>query len=108
MQRYRPPAGVLHHADRGSQYAARDDQARLARYHLRGSMSRKGHCWDNACIESWHRLLQKECVYLRRFQTRAEATQAIFEHIEIFYNRQRLHSALGYRTPAEVEAKSAA
>ena len=79
VQRYRPPAGVLHHADRGSQYAARDDQARLARYHLRGSMSRKGNGWDNACIESWHRLLQKECVYLRRFQTRTEATQAIFE-----------------------------
>ncbi len=108
VQRYRPPAGVLHHSDRGSQYAARDYQAQLARYQMQGSMSRKGNCWDNACIESWHSLLKKECVYLRRFQTRAEATQALFEYIEIFYNRQRLHSALAYRTPAEVEAESAA
>jgi len=71
-------------------------------------MSRKGNCWDNACIESWRRLLKKECVYLRRYPTRTEATQAISEYSEIFYNQQRLRSALGYRTPAEVEAESAA
>ena len=108
VARYRPPAGLLHHSDRGSQYAAHDYQARLDQYQMRGSMSRKGNCWDNACIESWHSLLKKELVYLSRFRTRAEATQAIFEYIEIFYNRQRLHSALGYRTPAEMEAGGAA
>ena len=75
---------------------------------MTGSMSRKGHGWDNACIESWHSLLKKECVYLHHFPTRADATATIFEYIEIFYNRQRLHGALGYRTPTEVEAGSAA
>lgn len=106
--RYRPSGGVLHHSDRGSQYAAHAYQARLAHYHMTGSMSRKGNCWDNACIESWHSLLKKECVYLHHFRTRAEAIAVIFEYIEIFYNRQRLHRALGYRTPAEAEAASAA
>lgn len=99
----RPPTGVLHHSDRGSQYAATTYQARLQRYGMQGSMSRKGNCYDNACIEAWHSLLKKELVYLRRFHTRAEAELAIFEYIEVFYNRQRLHSALGYRTPLEVE-----
>jgi len=108
VRRYRPAAGVLHHSDRGSQYAGHADQARLARYPMTGSMSRKGHGWDNACIESWHSLLKKECVYLHPCRTRAEATATIFEYIEIFYNRQRLHGALGYRTPAEVEAESIA
>jgi transposase InsO family protein len=102
VARHRPPAGVLHHSDRGSQYAAHTYQARLARYGMAGSMSRKGNCYDNACLESWHSLLKKELVYVSHFRTRAEAEIAIFEYIEIFYNRQRLHSALGYRTPAEV------
>ena len=70
-------------------------------------MSRNGNCYDNACIESWHSLLKKEVVYLRRFKTRAEAQLAIFEYIEVFYNRQRLHSALGYRTPQEVAEAAA-
>ena len=65
-------------------------------------MSRKGNCWDNACIESWHSLLKKELIYRHRWPTRAAAKQAVFEYIEIFYNRQRLHSALGYRTPQAV------
>ena len=101
VTRHRPPAGVLHHSDRGSQYAAYAYQARLARYGMTASMSRKGNCWDNACIESWHSLLKKELVYLSHFRTRAEARTALFEYIEVFYNRQRLHSALGYRTPQE-------
>ena len=66
------------------------------------SMSRKGNCWDNACIESWHSLLKKEVVYLHHFKTREQVKLAIFDYIEVFYNRQRLHSALGYRTPQEV------
>ncbi|MGC8487521.1 MAG: IS3 family transposase [Clostridia bacterium] len=101
VARHRPPSGVLHHSDRGSQYAAHAYQARLARYGMTSSMSRKGNGWDNACIESWHSVLKKELVYLSHFRTRAEATAAIFEYIEIFYNRQRLHSAVGYCTPAE-------
>jgi putative transposase len=99
--RHRPPAGVLHHSDRGSQYAAYVYQGRLARYGMVGSMSRKGNCYDNACIESWHSLIKQELIYLSHFHTRADARAAIFEYIEIFYNRQRLHSALGDRTPAE-------
>ena len=102
VQRYQPPEGVLHHSDRGSQYAARDYQARLAQYHMTGSMSRKGNCYDNACIESWHSLLKTELLYLDHWPTRAAAERAIFEYIEVFYNRQRLHSALDYRTPHAV------
>jgi transposase InsO family protein len=102
VRRHRPPAGVLHHTDRGSQYAATAYQQRLGQYGMVASMSRKGNCYDNACIESWHSLLKKELIYLQHFTTRAVAEQAIFEYIEVFYNRQRLHSALGYRTPWEV------
>lgn len=87
VRRYRPAAGVVHHSDRGSQYAGHAYQARWARYHRTRSRSRKGNCWDNACIESWHSLLQKEGVYLHHFRTRAEAPATIFESIEIFYNR---------------------
>lgn len=104
VARYQPPEGVLHHSDRGSQYAAQAYRARLADNHMTASMSRKGNCWDNACIESWHSLLKKELIYLSRWPTRAALKRAIFEYIEIFYNRQRLHSALGYRTPHVVLA----
>ncbi len=99
-----PPAGVLHHSDRGSQYAAAAYQQRLQQYGMTASMSRKGNCYDNAMIESWHSLLKKELIYLTKFRTRAEAEVAIFAYIEIFYNRQRVHSALDYQTPAEAEA----
>lgn len=102
VARHRPPAGVLHHSDRGSQYAAAAYHARLARSGMTASMSRQGTCWDNACIEAWPSLIKKDCVYVHHFRTRAEARLAIFAHIEIWYNRQRLHSALGYRTPQEV------
>lgn len=79
VARHRPPAGVLHHSDRGSQYAAYAYQARIARHRMVGSMSRKGNCYDNACIESWHSLIKKELIYLSHFHTRAEARSAIFE-----------------------------
>ena len=102
VQRHRPPAGVLHHSDRGTQYAAAAYQQRLVQYGMLASMSRKGNCYDNACIESWHSLLKKELVYVEPFDTRADARLAIFEYIEGWYNRRRLHSALGYRTPQEV------
>jgi putative transposase len=95
---------VLHHSDRGSQYAATAYQERLKQYGMTASMNRKGNGYDNAMIESWHSLLKKELIYLTKFRTRAEAAVAIFAAIEIFYNRQRVHSALDDQTPAEAEA----
>ena len=102
-----PTAGLLHHSDRGSQYAATSYQRVLDRYGLIPSMSRKGNCWDNACVESFFGTLKRELVYHRRYATREEATQDIFEYIEVFYNRKRRHSTLGYDSPAEFEARTA-
>ena len=102
-----PTAGLLHHSDRGSQYAATSYQRVLDEYGLIPSMSRKGNCWDNACVESFFGTLKRELVYQRQYATRSEATQDIFEYIEVFYNRQRRHSTLGYRSPAEFEARAA-
>jgi len=103
VQRERPRGEVLHHSDRGSQYASHEYQKRLLAYGMKSSMSRKGNCYDNACVESFHSLLKKELVYQEKFRTREEAKRKLFEYIEIFYNRQRLHSALGYQTPVEYE-----
>jgi putative transposase len=97
--RDRPPAGVLAHADRGRQYAACEYQTPLARYGMAGSMRRTGHCYDNAWIASWPSLIPKELIYLSNFHPRDAARLAVFGYIEIFYNRPRLHSALGYWTP---------
>ena len=101
--RYRPSAGLIHHSDRGSQYASDDYQRAIKDYEMIASMSRKGNCYDNACMESFFGTLKRELIYGNRFNTRAEARQAIFEYIEVFYNRIRLHSALGYMSPAEYE-----
>jgi putative transposase len=102
-----PLAGLLHHSDRGSQYAATSYQQLLAAHGVTVSMSRKGNCWDNACIESFFGTLKRELVYHRHYATRGDATRAIFEYIEVFYNRQRRHSTLGYHSPAEFEARTA-
>ncbi|MBG9568034.1 transposase [Brevibacillus agri] len=99
----RPRGEVLHHSDRGSQYASHDYQARLRTYKMKGSMSRKGNCYDNACIESFHSVLKKELVYLEKFKTRKQAKKRIFEYITCFYNGKRIHSAIGYSTPNEYE-----
>ncbi len=104
----RPGAGLLHHSDRGSQYAAEDYQARMTRAGISCSMSRKGNCWDNAVMESFFHTLKVECVYQARYQTHAEARRDIFAYIEGFYNSWRLHSSLGYVSPAEYEARSEA
>ena len=101
--RERPPAGLVHHSDRGSQYASYKYQQALKDHQIVCSMSRKGKCYDNACMESFFSTLKRELIYGRRFRTRAEARQAIFEYIEVFYNRIRLHSALGYLSPVECE-----
>jgi transposase InsO family protein len=99
----RPSNGLLHHSDRGSQYASGDYQDLLREYKMTCSMSRKGNCYDNACIESFHSILKKELVYLEKFKTRQEAKQKIFEYITCFYNGKRIHSSIGYMTPNEYE-----
>jgi transposase InsO family protein len=104
LQRRRPDPGLVHHSDRGVQYAAGPYRQVLKRRGIKQSMSRRGNCLDNAPMESFFASLKKEQVHHVRFRTREEAKAAVFEYVEIFYNRQRLHSALGYRTPAEARA----
>ena len=99
----RPRSGLLHHSDQGNQYRASVYQRLLARRGVIPSMSRKGNCYDNAPVESFFSSLKNELVRHRRFQHQAEARYAIAEYIEVFYNRQRLHQALGYRSPEEFE-----
>jgi putative transposase len=104
LQRRRPPRGLVHHSDRGVQYASGPYRQVLGRHGIKQSMSRRGNCLDNAPMESFFASLKKEHVHHVRFRTRAAARAAVFEYVEVFYNRQRLHSALGYRTPAEARA----
>ena len=100
-----PSRAMLHHSDRGSQYASREYQQLLAAHGILSSMSRKGNCWDNAVAESFFATLKIELVYQTRWRTRQQARSAIFEYIELFYNRQRRHSALGYLCPNEFEQR---
>jgi putative transposase len=104
LQRRRPEPGLIHHSDRGVQYAAEPYRRVLERHGIKQSMSRRGNCLDNAPMESFFASLKTEHVHHVRFRTRAEAKAAVFDYVEVFYNRQRLHSALGYRTPAEARA----
>ena len=104
LSQRQPTTHLLHHSDRGCQYAAHDYQALLARHHITVSMSRKGNCYDNAVMESFFRTLKAECVDLQVFQSRTHARSVIFEFLEVYYNRQRLHSTLDYCTPAAFEA----
>jgi len=99
-----PPPGLLHHSDRGSQYASDDYQALLTQARMLGSMSRKGNCYDNAPVESFFGTLKTELVFHQHYTTRAEARLDIFEYLEVFYNRFRSHSALGYKSPVNYEA----
>ena len=101
--RRRPGPGLLHHSDRGSQYACGDYQKALQAHGMICSMSRKGDCWDNAPMESFFHTLKTEMVHHRDYRTRGEAKTDIFEYIEVFYNRNRSHSALGFCTPEEYE-----
>jgi putative transposase len=102
-QRRRPAPGLIHHSDQGNQYRAGLYQMVLARRGVVASMSRKGNCYDNAPVESFFSSLKNELVRHRQFQNQAEARYASAEYIEHFYNRQRLHQALGYRSPEEFE-----
>ncbi len=99
----RPGAGLLHHSDRGVQYASEAYQAILKRHGITCSMSRRGNCWDNAVKESFFKSLKAELVGQSHWATRKEAAESIHDYIELFYNRQRLHSSLGYRSPVEYE-----
>lgn len=102
--RRRPGPGLIVHSDRGSQYACYAFRDLLASYHAISSMSRKGDCWDNAVAESFFGKLKSELIYHEKYGTRKEARASIFDHIEMFYNRTRRHSTLGYKTPVEFEA----
>lgn len=104
----RPPHGLIHHSDRGSQYAARRYQRALKAMGMSCSMSRKGDCFDNAVVESFFATLKRELVEGRVFETRQEAELKVFAYIEAFYNRKRRHSALGYLSPTEFEARELA
>lgn len=106
LWRRRPGAGLLHHSDRGVQYTCSDYQQLLETHGLACSMSRTGNCWDNAVAESFFATLEKELAGEARWQTREDARAAVFEFVEIWYNAQRRHSSLGYRTPAEVAQQS--
>lgn len=103
LRRRQPASGLLHHSDRGCQYASEAYREHLAAWNVTPSMSRKGNCYDNAAMESFWSTLKEELVHRTHFESRAEAAGAIFDYIEIFYNRERLHSALGYRSPVEFE-----
>lgn len=103
LQQRRPSAGLVHHSDRGSQYASGDYRERLARAGVTPSMSRPGNCYDNAMMESFWSSLKRGLIHGCTFATHAEARAAIFEWIEAFYNRTRLHSALGYKSPVDFE-----
>jgi transposase InsO family protein len=103
VQRRRPSAGLLHHSDRGCQYTSAEYRARLEKHGVTVSMSRTGNCWDNAVAESFFATLKRELVDRRRWHGVADLRTAVFEYIEVFYNRRRLHSSLDYKTPAAVE-----
>ena len=97
------PEGLIHHSDRGRQYASYAYQDLLKRYGMQASMSRSANCYDNAYLESFFGTLKTELVHGEKYRTRLEARLSIFDYVEVFYNRQRRHSALGYRSPEQYE-----
>lgn len=99
-----PPAGLVFHSDRGVQYASADYRRALAVAGLVASMSRKANCYDNATMEAFWSTLKLELIYRRAFEDASQLRQGLFDYLEVFYNRQRLHSALGYRSPASFES----
>ena len=101
----RPPRGLVFHSDRGCQYTSAEFRGLLASHGLVQSLSRPGQCWDNAVAESFFATLKEELLYRGAWPTRVAARRAIFEYVEVFYNRQRMHSTLGYLTPVAYEAR---
>lgn len=104
VARRNPGQGLLHHSDRGVQYAGEDYQHLIGSQGMLASMSGKGDCWDNAAMESFWATLKTELVNHERYATHEQARASVFEYIEVFYNRQRLHSSLGYVSPETFEA----
>ncbi len=104
----KPKKSVLFHSDRGCQYTSHGFQNELKRLNMIGSMSRKGNCWDNACSESFFHTLKTELIYRNHYKTRDNARIDIFEYINVFYNRKRIHSYLGSMSPLEFENKHSA
>jgi transposase InsO family protein len=105
IKRRNPNKGLVYHTDRGSQYASYEHKSLLQKYGIVQSMSRKGNCWDNAVAESFFHSLKTELIHHETFYTKAQANEKIFEYIEIFYNRQRIHSSNNYMSPNEYEEK---
>ena len=103
LWRRKMPQGVIIHSDRGSQYCSRDYQKLLSSHGLVCSMSKRGDCYDNAAMESWNGSLKVEAIHGEKFETREEAKKHVFEYIEVYYNRIRLHSKLGYKSPLSFE-----
>ena len=101
--RRKRPRRVVMHTDRGSQYCSREHRGLLKKHGLVASMSAKGNCYDNAAMESWNHSLKVEAIHGERFTTRAQAKAHVFEYIEVDYNRNRLHSTLGYVSPEQFE-----
>lgn len=104
LRHRKPKPGLIHHSDRGCQYASENYRQILAAHGLQASMSRKGNCYDNAMMESFWSSLKNELIHRSCFATRAQARTAIFDYIECFYNRTRRHSSLGYKSPLDYEA----
>ncbi|MCL7746991.1 IS3 family transposase [Halalkalibacter sp. MEB205] len=100
-EKKKPAYGLLHHSDRGTQYTSKEYRQRLQSYKMEASMSRTGNCYDNACAESFFSVLKKELIRGNRFQTKEEAYTEIFEYIEFFYNRKRIHGSIGYLSPVQ-------
>ena len=98
-----PDTGLIHHSDRGSQYASKDFRGLLIKYCIIASMSGSGNCYDNAVIESFFHTLKTEHIYFEQYETREQAKRSIFEYVEVFYNRQRRHSTLNYMSPMVFE-----
>jgi putative transposase len=107
LRRRKPRSGLLHHSDRGCQYTSADYRNALADAGIAVSMSRRGNCWDNAVAESFFATLKTELVYRRSWLTRADLRTAVFQYIEVFYNRRRLHSSIGFKSPAQLESEYA-
>jgi putative transposase len=101
----KPPPCLIHHSDRGSQYASNEYQALLRQTGMFTSMSRKGNCYDNACIESFHSIIKRELIFHQSYRTREEAKRSTFEYIASFYNSKRIHSTNDYMSPMAYERR---
>lgn len=108
VRRRIPGSSLLHHSDRGCQYTSQEYRRALDDLGIEVSMSRRGNCWDNAVAESFFSTIKLELIFDRRWATRIELRAAVFDYIEVFYNRQRLHSTLGYKSPTQFETEHAA